>query len=141
MSALLVTGFASFILVRTERRLWRDAMLALLPPYDFLCLVANDMARWTMLAIINVWIVGACRTATTEHARRRPLLASLLAVAVLLVFTHPRRPFLLPYSVFFPSPLIQALSIKLGAPSTPGPDEVLRRCDPSWLEVLDARGR
>jgi hypothetical protein len=141
LSGLLVIGFATFILVGTDRRLWRDATLASLPPYLFLCLVANDMSRWTMLAVASVWIVSACRVRTTEDAGPRRFPASVLAVVVLLVFTHPRRPLLVSHAVYMPSPLIEALSVKLGRPSTPGVDEALRRCDPNWLEVLDARGR
>ncbi len=140
-SGLFVIALATAILVGSEPRLRRDALLASLPPYLFLCLVANDLARWAMLAVMNVWFVSASRPAAERAPQRASFAAPLLAVALLLVATHPRRPFAIANTIFSPSPLLEAASIRLGGPATPDLGIVLPRCDPTWRDVLDTRTR
>jgi hypothetical protein len=133
---VLVITAVVFILAGTHAPAWRRALAVALPPYVFLCLVANDTARWTMLACVNAWIVCACDTSLRESSQARSRAVMLVAIAALLVFTHPRRPLPVPMWMFSPSPLIEALSMRLGGPTTPFPDAVLARCDPNWREVV-----
>jgi hypothetical protein len=133
---LLVIAAVVFILAGTHAPAWKRALAVSLPPYAFLCLVANDTARWAMLASVNAWFVCCADASLHEVSRQRSRVAMLVAVATLLVFTHPRRPLQVPMWVFSPSPFIEALSMRLGGPTTPLPDAILARCDPDWTQVV-----
>ena len=142
------------------RRGWATAALAAVPPFAFLFVVANDMARWTVLAGFNLWLLqaampargtgggergGAARGALDEHeaqvrcardAARRA--GWRLAFALALFPLTLARFGLVPLRIYAPSPTIEWIARVLGGPATPHITTVLERCDPGWRSVLDA---
>jgi hypothetical protein len=140
VAGLLVIGTAIAALAGRKWSVWWPSLLAALPPFIFLYLAANDMARWTALACFNAWLVSIAAPAQPLPGRSRSwLLVHLGVVAVLLVLAHPRWPLKVAVPVYSPSPLIEALSIRLGGPVTPNVGVVIDRCDPGWRSVLDQR--
>lgn len=115
----------------------RVAMLAALPGYVFLAVVANDFSRWTLLAALNVWLVGVVRPDRTPPARRGAafMLACALLTVPLVLYKASRAPL----RVYSPSPLFEAALRRVHDVSTPNVQEALDRCDPRWREVLDPR--
>lgn len=141
VSGLVVIAVGIFALLGSDRRRWGLALLAALPPYLFLSAVANDLSRWSWLACFNVWLLAVTGPAPAAARPRRWLLVHLLAALALLLLAHPRRPVAISGRIYSPSPLIEALSIRLGGPVTPGPQVFLPACDPRWAEVLSERRR
>jgi hypothetical protein len=138
---ILEIVFVTFILAPRNRRAWVRALAVSLPPYLFLCLVGNDIARWAVLAGFNVWLSTACERASDAGPRHRSVLLTVLLAATLLVFTHPRRPFTVDLTVFSPSPPIEVLAMKLGVAPTVHLEATDPPCDPAWREVLQMRAR
>ena len=73
------------------------ALLAAVPPFLFLSVVANDLSRWTVLAALNVWLLGAVGAASRRPMptvqSRRPWRRSALRIgAAMLVIPliHPK---------------------------------------------------
>jgi len=128
---LLVIGLALGSRIRAE---WRAMLLASLPPFLFLCVVANDNARWITLACFNVWLVAAATP--DRHGRSEvPARLAVAAAFALLLLTHPRlgrsqTP------MFEASPLLERVSRQLGGPRTPTFAQALQRCDPGWRDAL-----
>ena len=135
---LLAAGIA---LARRGKHGWLAMLLVALPPFAFLCVVANDAARWTMLAALNLWLLGAAQRSVAGEAARFDWRApgAWLAVSAALAFqplsdAASRR---VEFPLFAGSPLIEQLLHRAGVPPTPGFWEVLKRCDPTWRSVLD----
>jgi hypothetical protein len=118
-------------------------LIAAIPPFAFLCIVANDTARWTMLASFNLCLVSSF-AASTEKQTYIPSWLALAAAFILLPLIHPspRMAALfvndwVEYPIYVGSPAIEWVLRKAGAPRTPGLTEALERCDPDWRRVLD----
>ncbi len=118
------------------------ALLAAVPPFLFLSAVANDLSRWTVLAALNVWLVGAVGASeraigavgTAGQQWRWPALRIGAAVLVIPLI-HPKTwPIQDP--IFSPSPVIDRAVQELGGPKTPRFRAALSRCDPDWRSVL-----
>jgi hypothetical protein len=118
-------------------------LIAAIPPFAFLCIVANDTARWTMLASFNLWLVSS----SAARTEKQTFIPSWLALAAALILL----PLILPASriakailndwieqpIYSGSPAIEWVLQKAGAPRTPSLDVALERCDPDWRRVLD----
>ena len=118
------------------------ALLAAVPPFLFMCAVANDLSRWTMLAALNVWLLsaaGACDPAgDADAAVRRPWRQAALRIgAAMLVIPliHPKT-WRIQDPIFSPSPVIDHALQELGGPRTPRFRAALARCDPDWRSAL-----
>jgi hypothetical protein len=118
-------------------------LIAAIPPFAFLCIVANDIARWTMLASFNLLLVSSSTT-STEKETFIPSWLALAAALILLPLIHPASRMAtimlsdwIEYPIYSGSPAIEWILRKAGAPRTPGLVEALERCDPDWRRVLD----
>ncbi len=118
------------------------ALLAAVPPFLFLSVVANDLSRWTVLAALNVWVlcaVGAGEPAAeTVGAVPRPGPWSALRIgAAMLVIplVHPKT-WPIEDPIFSPAPVIDRAVQEAGGPRTPRFRAALARCDADWRSVL-----
>jgi hypothetical protein len=109
-------------------------LVAAVPPFAFLCIVANDTARWTMLASFNIWLVLSTLPQPLPASPTAKWRAAASALAFLLL-SYPK-PTKVEHPIYAGSPLIETVFRKLGGPMTPDVDVALRRCDPNWLGVL-----
>lgn len=111
------------------------SLVAGLPSFVFLCVVANDISRWAMLASFSIWLV---HVSSAEHEVPNDISMPLkLAIALALFpLTEPKLVWI-EHAIYSPSPVIEQLSRKLGGPRTPSVEEALARCDPQWRYVLD----
>jgi hypothetical protein len=118
------------------------ALLATVPPFLFLSVVANDLSRWTVLAAMNVWLVSAVAAgdpaADADGAVRRPWWGAALRIgtAMLVIpLIHPKTwPIQDP--IFSPTPVIDRAVQEAGGPKTPRFRTALARCDADWRSVL-----
>jgi 4-amino-4-deoxy-L-arabinose transferase-like glycosyltransferase len=136
VSGLIVITLATFILAGRDRRIWRQALCAALPPFLFLFVVANDMARWSTLACFNAWLVAGAHPSEPRWARAPVFVLHVACACALLVLTHPKHPLSIAIPIYSPSPFIEALSIRAGGPLTLSVSIALDRCDPDWREVV-----
>lgn len=134
-SGLIVMAIAAAALLGRQRAQWGWALLAALPGFVFLCIVANDASRWAMFGCFNIWLVAA--SAPGMHPSRPGRLG--FALAILLVPLVLYRPAGIEYRIYAPSPLLERVVRELGGARTPSVEEALARCDPSWAEVLGRR--
>jgi hypothetical protein len=125
---------AALAVVRRPAGEWPALLVAALPPFAFLCVVANDISRWTMLAAFNVWLLSIA-TSGRQPAARIPGAIAFAAAVALLVLTHPK-PYKIDYPIYAGSPIIEKIAHRLHGPRTPSVEEALARCDPSWREAL-----
>jgi hypothetical protein len=142
--AMVVLAVATTCLAGRDRRAWPLVALAALPPLAFLIAVANDMSRWTMLACFNAWLITLLRpsgAAVPPAAHWRVPMLRFALVGVLLVLSHPKVPLRAPIPIYSPSPFLEYLAMRAGAPTTPDVGVALEHCDPAWREVLQQRGR
>ncbi|HWH81833.1 MAG TPA: hypothetical protein VNU71_06315 [Burkholderiaceae bacterium] len=113
---------------------WKWALLASLPGFVFLSVVANDISRWTMLGCFNIWLLAATTPGRAARSRLRGLAPPGLALAFIpLVLSGPQ---IIESRMFAPSPLIEAAVRALGGARTPSVEEALDRCDPTWAQAL-----
>lgn len=120
-----------------KRDSWLAMAVAALPGFVFLCIVANDIARWTMFALFNIWLVGV----TLRRGPGRPGIppwASVAAALAIVPLTHPK-PNKIEFPIYAGSPAIEWAVRKLHGPRTPSVQEALQRCDPQWRQVLGDR--
>jgi hypothetical protein len=129
--------------VRGKRNL-AFVMIATIPPFIFLSVVANDIGRWTILASLNLWLVSSLQPPNEQSLIPHwlvivfgvcffPLTHSGSRIASRLGLEWANAP------VYSGSPAIESILTKLGAPTTPSLDEILEHCDPRWRDVLDER--
>lgn len=138
-SGLVVMALAGVALLGRQRTQWTWALLAALPGFVFLCVVANDASRWAMFGCFNIWLMAASAPApvTAVDGMGRGRLGLALAIALIpLVLYQPAK---IEYRIYAPSPLIERVVRELGGARTPSVAEALERCDPSWTEVLNGR--
>jgi hypothetical protein len=118
------------------------ALLAAVPPFLFLSVVANDLSRWTVLAALNVWLLSAVSAgrsaadAACADLQRRRWTALRIGTAMLVIpLIHPKTwPIADP--IFSPMPVIDRAVQEFGGPSTPRFRVALARCDANWRSVL-----
>ena len=116
----------------------RDAVtaaLAALPGFVVLCIIANDISRWTVFACINVWLLQAATTSREGPPQVRPAMAALCGVITLLA-VNPRPGWSVPVAIYAGAPYFEHLAARYGAPYSPNVEVALARCDAYWREVL-----
>ncbi len=111
------------------------AALSALLPFAFLCIVANDISRWTMLAAVNLWLFGASSQHDCDGSDVPP--GWSLAAACLLPLLVLPQPFTVE-AVYAGSTTLEWAFHKIGVPRTPGVDQAFVRCDPNWRQVLES---
>ncbi len=134
IGGLLVIACTAVALGEPSRRKWATVATVAVAPFIFLTVVANDMARWALLACFNVWLFAGARAVATrfgERARLLPLAASL-ALLVLLESDFDRGDTL----IHKPSPILERSAQVFAYKYTMRFVEVLQRCDPAWRDVL-----
>jgi hypothetical protein len=141
VSGLIVITLATFTLAGRDRCIWRQALCAALPPFLFLFVVANDMARWSTLACFNAWLVANLHPSDRRWNRGSVFALHVACACALLLLTHPKRPFSIVGPIYSPSPLIEALWVRAGGSPTPHISVALAKCDPNWREVLTPPSR
>jgi hypothetical protein len=133
-SALAVVAAAA--VASASGRTVRPAVLALaaIPPFVFLYVVANDMARWTMFSCLNVWLVASV---APPRAARRPAHGRLACAAALafLALSSARFENSAP-AIYIPSPLLERAVRKVVGGRSPPIEEVLPVCDPAWRSAI-----
>lgn len=133
---ILLTGWA---LERGSKHEWLAIAVAAVLPFLFLCVIANDMARWAGLACFNLWLVAVSSDAPLRPSAVSRLLPVVAAFAVLVFMEADvdRSDTL----IHKPSPLLErAVRYFTHAPTTRFA-EVLERCDPTWRSLLDDPAR
>jgi len=134
IGGLLVIACTAVALGEPSRRTWASVGMIAIVPFLFLTVVANDIARWALLACFNVWLYTAARGGTirsSERTRIFPLAASL-ALLVLLEADFDRSNTLM----YKPSPLLERAAQRFAGKYTMRFREVLQRCDPTWRDLL-----
>jgi hypothetical protein len=131
-------------------RVRRDALtiaLAALPGFVLLCVIANDIARWTLFACANVWLlqvalpryavsIGAANEgAVTSLPDVRPILKLICAV-IFSVSINPRAAPTVEYPIYSGDPVFERLVRKYSDERTPSVEDAFVECDPFWLEIL-----
>ena len=142
----LSMGLVAIALTAMALAPWRGAnrwmvLLAGLPGYLFLAGVANDYARWTLLACMVLWLfaITAPRAAVDIRDRRSTGsdVACLVAAGVLALALVPAtRPGI--SRVVSPVPRVDQWLYRSPGPRPLGFAEVVARCDVGWREVLRA---
>ena len=133
IGGLLAIACTVWAIGSPTRRKWASVSVVAIAPFVFLTVVANDMGRWALLACFNVWLVAAAEDgAARSHERARfwPLGASV-ALLLLLQADFDRSD-----TVHKPSPLLEAAGRVFAHKYTMPFEEVLRRCDPTWRDLL-----
>jgi hypothetical protein len=134
-SGLFVIAAFGLAVLPNSRRFWTSALLAALPGFVFLAVVANDASRWAMFACFNVWLIAVASPAMAvgraPHVALRLFLA--LAIVPLILF----RPSSINYRIYAPSPLLENAVRTFGGPPTPSVEQALERCDPTWADVMN----
>ena len=134
-SGAFVIGLVTVVLRAGRFPHWLVAAFASLVPYAFLCIVANDTARWTCLGAFNAWLVCAATPAGGMPGRWRDALR-VAGGALVVALVHPAglRGAML---VYVPAPIVDRVAHRLGAPRTAPFATMLARCDADWRSVLD----
>lgn len=138
-SGLIVIAVVIVTLCGADRRAWKLAALACLPGYLLLCIVANDLGRWSTLACFTAWLFALARPDVHDAARPALHAAPLVGALVFVLLTNQKGPLRATIAVYTPSPPIEAVAIKLGRPQTPDVGVALQHCDPRWRDVLAQR--
>lgn len=136
LGACTLVLLSTFALAGRRRSTWMLALLASLPSFFFLWIVANDMSRWATLSLFNIWLVCACCPVDEGEGWDR-LAWARVACALLVLLLHNPKAVWVNYPIYVPSPVIENIARKLGGPPTPNVETALERCDPSWRTVLD----
>jgi hypothetical protein len=117
------------------RRDWKATVMATMPAFIFLSIVTNDISRWAMFAMFNVWLLHAARpdrAAPRTFSEREAFLAAL----ALLVLTSNRLG-VAPTPIYSPSPVLERIAMRLfKTPATPNVEDALRVCDPTWHDFV-----
>jgi len=121
----------------------RDAALtavATLPPFIFLSIFTNDISRWAMFAMFNVWLLHA--VAHRREGRRTFSEREALLVAVILLVLTSNKLGTAPTPIYSPSPVLERIGVRLFRTGpTPNVEDALKRCDPTWHDFVLAPDR
>ena len=134
LSGAFVIGLVVVLLRAGRFPHWLAVTVASLGPYAFLCIVANDTARWTCLGAFNAWLICAVAPDGAEPPRWREALR-VAGGALLIALVHPAalRGAML---VYVPAPIVDRVAHGLGAPRMPPFATLLARCDADWRSTL-----
>ena len=137
--ALIMIALTVFALSESRRLKWTLPIVASMPSILFLWMIAMDTSRWTVLGVLNVWIVCAVRNrAPVEDDHRwaddrRWAWARAISAAALLPALHPSIAYSPTTHLVYASPLIEsAIEKAIGHPVY----KTMEECDPSWRSVL-----
>jgi hypothetical protein len=131
LTALVMIAICVFVLAGTEPRLWAPCLLAALPPFVLLWIIALDNARWITLSIVNIWLV--CALAKRGESRFGYV---RLAFAAALVLLNAPIPAGYNHGIFATSPVVDAIAGELSHASRPDVYLSFEHCDPDWRSVL-----
>jgi hypothetical protein len=134
LGGLAVIACTAMAIGEPSRTKWASVATIAVAPFIFLTVVANDMARWALLACFNVWLFAGARAVTArfgERARLLPL-AAAFALLALLEADFDRGDTL----IHKPSPILESAAQKFAHKYTMRFGEVLQRCDPAWRDLL-----
>jgi hypothetical protein len=134
LGGLMVIACTALAIGDPSRKKWASVATIAVAPFIFLTVVANDMARWALLACFNVWLFAGARAVATrsgEQARLLPL-AAAFALLALLEADFDRGDTL----IHKPSPILERAAQKFAHKYTMRFNEVLQRCDPAWRDLL-----
>lgn len=135
LTGLLVILLCVFILRARRRPLLPAVLIASIPPFLFLSVIATDISRWAVLGAFNVWVLCAASASApcVGHDKGVALRVALAALVAPLIdpLTYP-----ITASIYAPTPVIDRVVQELGGPRTPPFATVIERCDPGWRSVL-----
>lgn len=133
---------AMFLSALSSSRLppWPSVIVACVAPYCFLSIVANDLARWTVLGSFAVWLLCASVPRPKPGEWQGRALPRLATVLFLIPLTYPAKSWRIDDPVFAPMPILDRLVQETGGPKTPRFATALSRCDEAWLSVLGGAG-
>jgi hypothetical protein len=122
--------FAAFTL---QPKRWRLAIMATLPVYVGLSLIATDVGRWSTFAVFCTFVMGALLHSgeAVPRGHRLQVAAAMAILALMsagLTFTTV---------VFTPIPIFDSVARRAGLKS-PDPDTSLAACDPQWRAIVGA---
>jgi len=135
LSGLLIIVLFVIILGQHRPPRRRLVLLASLPSYLFLSVIANDFSRWTVLAAFNVWLIAVSELRTDEASGLRFTGLHVASAAAMIALLSPWTA-TVRYPIYVPSPAIDWSFERFGAAPTPPVSAALERCDPKWQEVL-----
>jgi hypothetical protein len=135
LSGLLI--IALFVIILGQHRPPRRALvlLASIPSYLFLSVVANDLSRWTVLAAFNVWLIAASEVRTDAAYRPRFTGLHVAGAAAMIALVSPWTA-RVGIPIYVPSPAIDWTFERFGVAATPPVSAALELCDPNWREAL-----
>jgi Glycosyltransferase family 87 len=137
----LLSGLLIVVLFIVCLGQWRSprrstALLASVPSFLFLAVVANDFTRWTVLASFNAWLFavgsGDASAPVSESAIWLRRLGAAAAIPLLVPLTAS-----VAYPIYVPAPMIDSFAQRHGLSWTPSVADAFQRCDPGWRTVLD----
>jgi hypothetical protein len=132
---LLLVALTTMALGWNLRREVALTALAAVPPFIFLAIVTNDISRWAMLAMFNVWLLHA--VAHRREGRRTITEREALLVAVALLVLTSNQLGTWPTPIYSPSPVLERIAVRLLRTSpTPNVEYALQRCDPAWHDFV-----
>jgi hypothetical protein len=135
LAGLVMIACCIYSLAGGTARLWMTCLIAALPPFIFLWIIALDDARWITLSLVNVWLVCALsKQEEGKHGERYGYSRSVCA-AVLVLLNSP----LLcqtEVSLYSTSPVVNRVISGLRHAYTLGTLTALRYCDPDWEAAL-----
>jgi hypothetical protein len=137
----LAIGAAYLACSGRVRREWMTIALAALPGFVLLCVIANDIARWTMFACANVWLLQVALVRSDEAVDQRPDVRPILKLICGVIFAlavHPRSVPTIDYPIYSGSPVFERVVRNYSDARTPSVEDALVTCDPYWMEVLGA---
>jgi hypothetical protein len=133
--ALLLVAMTTMALGWNLRREAALTALATVPSLIFLSIVTNDISRWAMFAMFNVWLLHAVAHRRQGH-RTIPERGALLVAALLLVLTSNKLG-TAPTPIYSPSPVLERIAVRLfRTPRTPNVEDALKHCDPTWHDFV-----
>ena len=134
-SGLVLVGLTTMALGWNLRREGALTALATVPPFIFLSIVTNDISRWAMFAMFNVWLLHAVPH-NRESRRTITMREALLAAVALLVLTSNKLGNA-PTPIYSPSPVLERIAVRLFRTRlTPNLEEALKNCDPTWHDFV-----
>jgi len=135
LSGLLIIVLFVIILRQHRPPRRRLVLLASIPSYLFLCVIANDFSRWTVLAAFNVWLIAVSELRTDDAGRLRFTGLHVASAAAMIALLSPWTA-TVRYPIYVPSPAVDWSFLRFREPPTPPVSAALERCDPNWQEVL-----